>query len=190
MKKKFIRILLLLSIFSQALPLWAVDKAVYDFTFTLPVPDTVQDREYLGLSDTLETFSLGQIEADIVLIEIFSMYCPICQREAENINQLYELLQADTQIGRRLKMIGIGAGNSQFEANFFKSNYSIEFPMFSDQGFGIHKKVNQVGTPHFFALHSLPDNRTKLFFSHSGPIDDPADFIKRLTEAYRLKESP
>ena len=40
--------------------------------FLLPAPDNAVHRQYLGLS-TDKPFSLGQIKAQVVIVEIFSM---------------------------------------------------------------------------------------------------------------------
>jgi len=114
------------------------------------------------------------------------MYCPICQREAKQVNRLFELIKVDKKLHQTLKMIGIGAGNSAFEADFFKTHYNIEFPLFSDPKFNIHKKVGEVGTPHFFGLKVLPDNTVKLIFSHSGEIPDPDKFLQQLKKESNL----
>ncbi len=159
------------------------------FDFTLPTPGAQNDRTYLGVPDA-DRFVLGQVGAKIILIEIFSMYCPICQREAKNINQLFDLITKDARLGIQIKVIGIGAGNSGFEVEFFRSNYKIVFPMVSDENFIIHKKVGEVGTPHFFGLRVLPDNRTELFFTHSGPIKSPKAFWEQLKEAIGQKGTP
>ena len=41
--------------------------------FSLPVPGEIQYRQYLGLDDQPE-FKLSEIKADVVIIQIFSMY--------------------------------------------------------------------------------------------------------------------
>ena len=41
--------------------------------FELPVPETPQFRQYLGL-DKKSVFSIPDIKAEVVIIEIFSMY--------------------------------------------------------------------------------------------------------------------
>ena len=131
--------------------------------------------------------SRGEIEAKIVLVEIFSMYCPICQREAGHVNQVFEMIKADEHLNRDIRMLGIGSGNSGFEAQFFKTKYNIEFPLFSDADFSIHKKLKEVGTPHFFVLKILPGKAVKLLLSHSGEIPEPAGFVNRLKRVSGLE---
>ena len=41
--------------------------------FVLKVPDNLKQRQYLGLNDQ-GTFAVSEIHADVVIIEIFSMY--------------------------------------------------------------------------------------------------------------------
>ncbi len=182
----FILTAVLMAAFMPVVALSESKTAVFDFT--LPTPVAKNDRTYLGVPDA-DRFSLGQVDAPIILIEIFSMYCPICQREAKNVNQLFDLITKDAKLGTHIKMIGIGAGNSGFEVDFFRSNYKIAFPMVSDADFVIHKKVGEVGTPHFFGLRVLPDNRTELFFTHSGPITSPKAFFEQFKEAIGRKEA-
>lgn len=148
--------------------------------FILPAPEDEIHRNYLGLLNN-ENFSLGQIKADIVIIEIFSMYCPICQREAANVNTLFDLIEKNKS-PVKIKLIGIGAGNSSFEVDFFKKKYAIEFPLFSDSDFTIHKKIGAVRTPHFFGLALHKNGEFRIFYSKSGDISDPAIFLKTLLE--------
>ncbi|MBP1751032.1 MAG: putative rane protein, partial [Deltaproteobacteria bacterium] len=53
-----------------------------------PVPSDKPEREYLGLSGK-NTFRVGDINADIVIIEVFSFYCSTCQAQAPRVNELY-----------------------------------------------------------------------------------------------------
>jgi len=147
--------------------------------FTLPEPENEIHKSYLGLLNN-DRFSLGQIKADIVIIEIFSMYCPVCQREAANVNTLFHLIQNSSSLKKRVRLIGIGAGNSSFEVNFFKEKYTIEFPLFSDPDFTIHKKIGAVRTPHFFGLALQGNGQFRVFYSKSGEISDPEIFLETL----------
>ena len=63
--------------------------------FTLPVPDSPDHRAYLGLSEQKSVFSVPDVAAPVAIIEIFSMYCPHCQREAPMVNKLHHLIQRD-----------------------------------------------------------------------------------------------
>lgn len=152
-----------------------------DLSFHLPVPENADDRAYLGLADG-QTFTLGQIGADMVIVQIFSMYCPICQREAPDVNAMYERVAADPQMSERIRFIGIGAGNSSFEVDFYKDTYQVPFPLFSDDDFVIHKQLNEVGTPHFIGLRITPGigKGYTVFYSRSGEMGDPVAFIDRL----------
>jgi len=143
---------------------------------TLPVPQPASERSYLGIADA-EHFSLSQIKAQVVIIEIFSMYCPFCQKEAPIINKLYELIQNKPAIKDKIKIIGIGAGNTQFEVDFFKSEYSIPFPLLPDESFSVHKAVGEVRTPYFFVLQIKPDESNNIVYSKAGSIQDPQEFL-------------
>ncbi len=146
--------------------------------FSLPVPQSLYHQKYLGVSGS--DFMVKQIKAEIVIIEIFSMYCPICQREAVNVNRLFELIEKKSELKQRVKLIGIGAGNSDFEVDFFKKKYRILFPLFSDATFALHKKIGQVRTPHFFGLKLEDNNRFNVFYSTSGNISDPEKFLETI----------
>ncbi len=156
-----------------------------DLDFTLPVPQEKTQRDYLGLAPGKvftpgQTFTLDQVQTDILIIEIFSMYCPICQREASNVNKLFQMIQATESYKKRIRLMGIGAGNSAYEVDFFKENYNIEFPLFSDGKFLIHKKVGEKGTPFFIGLHPGEPKGSQVFFTHSGEIKDLDEFLNQL----------
>ncbi len=157
--------------------------------FTLPVPEKTHQQQYLGLEPGTD-FSLGQIRAQVVIIEIFSMYCPICQREAARVNQVFDLIQARENLRDTVKLIGIGAGNSDFEVAFFKEKYAIEFPLFSDGDFVIHKKIGEVRTPHFFGLKLDQTGGFSVFYSRSGDISDPETFLETLLSPVGMDVTP
>ena len=108
--------------------------------FTLPAPQQAEHRAYLGLQGEA-AFAIPDIKAEVVIIEIFSMYCPHCQREAPEVNRFFERLSADPVLSKKIILIGIGAGNSAYEVEVFRKKYRIAFPLFEDGDFSIHKKI-------------------------------------------------
>ena len=158
-----------------------------DFNFSLPAPDLDAHRKYLGIpSDT--AFYPGQVSADILLIQIFSMYCPICQREASKTNELYNLIRTTPAYDKALRLVGIGAGNSDFEVAFFKEKYTIEFPLFSDADFEIHQKIGEVQTPFFIGIRPGDTEEPEIFFTHSGEIKDPNAFLEDVFKAFETPD--
>jgi len=182
---RYIALLLFLA-FLVPLPQGLCAPVKMNLDFTLAAPKDAGNQSYLGLK-TQEPFSLNQIQAKVLIIEIFSMYCPICQREASDVNKLFELIQENSTLKDQVRLIGIGAGNSAFEVDFFKENYQIKFPLFSDEKFLIHKKIGEVGTPHFIGLKQNKNQQFEIFYSQSGEIIDPEEFLKTLIKGSGLK---
>jgi peroxiredoxin len=143
----------------------------------LAVPVDAGYQTYLGIKGD-GTFSLPQIKAPIVIVEIFSMYCPHCQKEAPNVNDLYSKIQSSERLKDKVKLVGIGVGNSPFEVTYFKKTYSIQFPLFSDAEFIIHKQLGEVRTPYFIGIKNHKDGTHTIFYSKLGAIADNASFLK------------
>ena len=150
--------------------------------FELPLPADEAHRAYLGLESDKATFTVADIEADIVLIELFSMYCPFCQEEAPLINELYELMNDLPQSGPRVRIIGIGASNSEFEVEHFRSTYSVQFPMFPDQDMAIYKALSGAGTPGFIGVRLSGGETPMIVLRQSGGFYSKDDFLSQLIE--------
>jgi protein-disulfide isomerase len=71
----------------------------------IPVPHNNNDKAYLGVEEGA-FFTIPQIKAAVVIIEIFSMYCPYCQREAPEVNRLYSLIENDPRLKGKIKLSG------------------------------------------------------------------------------------
>ena len=147
----------------------------------LEVPDNTDLKEYLGLKDA-GTFNIPMIGAEVVIVEIFSMYCPHCQREAPIVNRAYEIVESDDQLKGQIKFIGIGAGNSAYEVNLFKKKYNIPFPLFGDGNFVIHEQLGEVRTPYFIGVRINKDGTHRVFYSRLGGFSDPKRFVERMVE--------
>jgi peroxiredoxin len=145
--------------------------------FKLQTPFTAGDAKYLGVPN-LGEFNISDIDSEYLLIEIFSMYCPYCQAEAENVNDLFDMIKAG--LPDKLKLIGIGAGNTPFEVEYFRDKYAIEFPLFSDPDYVIHKRIGQVGTPYFYLLKRQAGGEMQIIMTQEGPFASTDSFYKQI----------
>ena len=151
----------------------------------LPIPSDISHKQYLGLTGE-GTFKLSEIKASVVIIEIFSMYCPHCQREAPTVNEFFEKIEHDANLKDKIKLIGIGAGNSEFEVSFFAKKYQIPFPLFADGDFVIHKMMGEVRTPYFIGIKINRDGSHHIFYSKLGGPKAAAPFLNSLLKASGL----
>lgn len=171
-------------LFAMALPAMAMDSLKTGeklFEINLETPDSKVMQEYLGL-DSNPLFTMDDLDADVVVVEIFSMYCPHCQREAPMINRFYDLLVKRKAPEASIKIFGIGVGNSQFEVDYFQKTYNIPFPLFPDGDFVVHKAIGEVRTPYFIVLARGADKSWKVVLSRPGGIESPEFFLMTIVE--------
>jgi len=152
----------------------------------LPIPKSPDEKSYLGLSGG-GSFKIPQIKAKAVIIEIFSMYCPYCQKDAPGINELYTLIENDPDLKKKVKLIGIGAGNTPFEVDVYKKNYAVPFPLFPDQDFTLHKACGEVRTPYFIVVKINEDGSHLIVHSQLGEYPGAKAFLELVLKSSDLQ---
>jgi len=152
----------------------------------LAVPQDIDWQKYLGVTGS-GTFRLQQVDAEVVIVEVFSMYCPHCQRQAPLLNRVYEIIESDARLKGRIKLVGIGAGNSVYEVEIFKKKYAIPFPLFGDEDFSIHELLGEVRTPYFIGFRINGEGKSEVFYSRLGGFAEPQKFVERMVERSGLK---
>lgn len=152
----------------------------------LPIPKNPVEKGYLGLSGD-GFFKIPQIKANVVIVEIFSMYCPYCQKDAPGVNQLYNLIDNNPDLKNKIKLIGIGAGNSSYEVEVFKKTYAVPFPLFPDKDFTIHKACGDVRTPYFIVVKINNDGTHQIVHSQLGGYPGAEPFLELVLKSSGLK---
>ncbi len=161
------------SLFAQETP----DEGKMFPELKLSLPEATEQREYLHVNR--DPFLLSDVDCEILIVEVFSLYCPYCQKEAPNVKCLYDVISANPEIKRRVKVLGIGAGNSLFEVFAFGERYGIEFPLIPDTDYTVHKMLGQVRTPYFLVLWKKPAGWL-VVYSRVGSIGDPQAFLDQI----------
>ena len=154
---------------------------------TLTVPANKDYIRYLGLKGEPGTeFKLGDIDADILVIELFSMYCPHCQKAAPTVNELYKKMEQMTRPDLKLVIIGIGASNTSLEVDTFRQGFDIAFPLFPDPDLHIYHALKGTGTPTFIGIKKDGD-RSVIFSRQTGRFRDHSEFLDNLLNRSGLK---
>ena len=140
-------------------------------------PGAAKDRNYLGIPGSL-VFRLPQIQADVLIIEIFNMYCHYCQKEAPNVNKLYAIIERDPALKGRVKLIGIGAGNTPYEVNLFKKRFKVGFPLLPDPEVAIQKtSKSKFRTPTFLVARKVEGPALEIVQVHIGKLGPLRQFL-------------
>jgi peroxiredoxin len=143
----------------------------------LNVPDDPEVIAFLGIKQKSGQFMLSDIDGEIIIVEIFSMYCPYCQRHAPTANKLYQAIEDGKDTRGKIKLIGIGAGNSPYEVKFFKKKYGVPFPLFDDANSAVLNSIRGIRTPSYFGIRK--NGKTlNVFFTQQGPYDDAQTFLQ------------
>lgn len=154
--------------------------------FNLPIPKSPAEKTYLGLSGD-GFFKIPQIKAKVVIVEIYSMYCPYCQKDAPGINELYQRIQKSPELKDKIKLIGIGAGNTPFEVEAYRKTYQVPFPLFPDKDYTIHKACGEVRTPYFIVVKINDDGSHQIVHAQLGNYPGAEPFLETVLNASGLK---
>ena len=103
------------------------------------------------------------------------------------MNELYQIIEKSQKTKGKIKVIGIGAGNTPFEVGVFRDNYKIPFPLFSDGDFSTHKSLGEVRTPYFIAVKVRGDGAHEVFYSKLGGFKKADEFLQLMLELSGLR---
>ena len=83
-----------------------------------------------GISAQAESLSIEDLDASMVVLVVFDLYCPACQKSAGNMKRLAE--QVSTAFPT-VPVVGIGSGDTAFETRKFREKFKLPFVCISDR---------------------------------------------------------
>jgi thiol-disulfide isomerase/thioredoxin len=181
MRKIFVVSIIITFVLMFAFPIFAASEPPAEGgslpIIKLPIPKNPEQKNYLGLTGE-GSFTIPKVKARVVIIEIFSMYCPYCQKEAPTVNELYNAIENNPALKGKIKIIGIGAGNTPMEVDVFRKKYQIAFPLFPDVDYSIHKVCGEVRTPYFIGVKINVNGTHEVIYSKLGGLQDVNQFLE------------
>jgi len=140
---------------------------------------SAEGRRYLGLPES-GSFSLGDLDAEIIVVEFLNKYCMSCQRQAPIFNRVYRAIANDPQLADKVKMLGIGVGNRTLQVENFRKEKKIPFPIVSDVEFVGYEAVGEPKTPFTVLVHGA---KTVVLSTHRGLILSDTEFLEEIRTA-------
>lgn len=157
---------------------------------SLPTPGDKEIISYLGLNTAEPAFSLQDIHAEIIVVEIFDMYCAYCQKAAPEVNRFFNLIE-QRGYRERIKFVGIGKRNTQFEINTFRDEYGLEFPIFFDPNGAISANLpNDNITPFFYVIARATDGTLSVLARQGGGLPSAEALLNAILKAAGWETNP
>lgn len=153
--------------------------------YVFPSPAAPQDRTYLGIPDG-ETFTIGNIEADLIVVEVLNIYCTSCQKQAPIYNRVFRLMEDDPVTQGRIKWMGVGVGNNETEVGYFKEQKDVPFPILTDVNFEFYDAIGGPGgvrTPFTILVRKDEKERGIVVDSHVGFRRDEEEIFEGIKAA-------
>jgi len=145
--------------------------------FSMTAPEAEEERVYLGIGNDPE-FTFDKIKAEVVILEIVGVYCPICHKQFPKMTQFFTRLEKDKDLSGKVRIISISAGNTAKEVAYLKKQFKLNYPVIMDPKFDIHKALGEPKTP--FTMVVTKDR--KVVYTHLGMITDFDKFFSLIRE--------
>jgi len=141
----------------------------------LKAPAAPEACAYLNIAAG-KPFSLADVGADLILVEIIGVYCPQCHKQRPQINRLFHRVQQTPNLAEKIKFLGIAVGASPMEAAYLVKDTHIPYPVIADESFVVHKQLGEPRTP----FNLVTTRQGQVLWVHLGIIKDMKAFFDTL----------
>jgi len=138
-------------------------------------PVSKKDCAYLDIGEKT-LFSIKDVDAELIVLEIIGVYCPVCHKQRPHINRLFHRVGKKADLSSKVKFLGISAGATAMEMVYYIKQFHVPYPVLPDEKFVIHKKLGQPLTPYTMIVSK--DGQIR--YAHLGLIEDMDMFFATL----------
>ncbi|MBU1697395.1 MAG: redoxin domain-containing protein, partial [Proteobacteria bacterium] len=123
-------------------------------------------------------FSIKDVDAELIVLEIMGVYCSLCHKQRPHINRLFHRVNKNADLSKKVKFLGIAAGATPMEVAYYVKQSKVPYPVLPDEKFVIHKKLDQPRTPY----NMVVTKDGQILYAHLGVIEDMDIFFATLKE--------
>lgn len=106
------------------------------------------------------------------------------------MNEFYQAIEQREDLKGKIKIIGIGIGNTPADVQYFKKKYKVPFPLFPDEDQSIHTALGKPRAPYFIAVKSDKEGSSQVFYSKLGAFGKPDKFLAQMLTLSGLGQGP
>ncbi len=114
-------------------------------------------------------------DAEVVVVDFFDMYCHTCQTAASHVNELHALVQK-CGLGGKIAFYAIGWGNTEMEADLYRTRFGVPFPVIPDRERTISLRYGDFRPPLLLALRRDGGGWKEIYRS-KDPTAPPEDIL-------------
>ena len=142
------------------------------------------DRAYLGIGKK-KTFSIKDVKGDLFIFEIFSTYCMSCPRNVPVLNTVYSMVNNDPKLRQKVKVVSVAIGNTRNEAESYKRDYKVLYPMLTDFTFAVHKALGNPRVPYTIIAKRDARGKNVVVYTSLGVIESADGLLKQVRKLLR-----
>jgi hypothetical protein len=142
------------------------------------------DRSYLGIGRK-KTFSVKDMQGSIFIFEIFSTYCMTCPRNVPVINTVYSMVNSDPKLKQKVKVLSVAIGNTTNEAENYKQEHKVLYPVLTDFTFIFHKVLGNPRVPFTIIVKREARGKDTVVYTYLGVIESADSLLKEVKKLLR-----
>ena len=119
-----------------------------------------------------------RISAKLMIIEFFTVQCPVCQKQASVANKIFNILKRDPDLKKDVKIFSIAIGNRQNEIDAYKKQHNVKYPVFVDP----YKKMTSQHGIDQVPYTMIVNKDLEVLSTHIGIIENLKAFMKKLSK--------
>jgi thiol-disulfide isomerase/thioredoxin len=144
------------------------------------------DRTYLGIGKK-KTFSIKDMQGNLFVIEIFSTYCMTCPRNVPVLNAVYSTVKNDPKLSQKVSVLAVAIGNTANEAQSYKQEYKVLYPILTDFTFAFHKALGNPRVPFTIIVKRDAMGKDIVVYTYLGVIESAESILNEVQKLFRRK---
>jgi peroxiredoxin len=126
-----------------------------------------------------KNFSLNDIPGSVLVIELFSTYCTTCPKNVPIMNDVFTAVEKDPRLRGKVKVFGIGIGNTRKEVEDYRKAHGMIFPVLTDYDFAVHDALGNPRVPCTMFVKKSAKGK-KIVDIHQGVLDSAEAVLKKV----------
>ena len=110
-----------------------------------------------------------------------------CPRNVPVLNTVYSVVNNDPKLRQQVKVLAVAIGNTRNEAESYKQEYKVFYPVLTDFTFAFHKALGNPRVPYTIIAKKDARGKNIVVYTHMGVIESPDSLLNEVQKLLRQK---